>query len=64
MKLFSRMYNVMRKNSNEKLNLLCQITVHSTKKGIIYIYVSVEVIADLYLQGGEHEERNSIALGY
>ena len=41
MKLFSNMYNVMRKSYNVKMNLLCQISVHSPKKGIIGSNVSV-----------------------
>ena len=35
MKLFSTMYNAMCNSHNSKLNLLCKVSVHSVKKGII-----------------------------
>ena len=35
MQLFSSMYNVMSYSRNAKINLLCKISVHSAKRGII-----------------------------
>ena len=35
MQLFSSMYNVMCNSQNAKINLLCKISVHSTRRGII-----------------------------